>query len=155
MGPESEENFDGYLKDVRREQLRAHRSAVWLLTTYRVLRFVGVLAAALTPVLAALNSPKWWTVGVGAIAALAVGVVQLTRIDELSILDRDRSDRLLRELRYFDNHWGDYANDSERNHKLIENVEQIRRSWEINRQQLVRRTLETEPRQHKERDADA
>ncbi len=139
-----EEPFSKYIADVRKERRSAHGSSVRWLGAYRVLRLAGVLAAAVTPVLAALGEPKWWTVGVAAFSAVAVGIAQLTRIEELSVLDRDRADRLQRELRYLDNGWGGYRHQKTLSDTFIENVEAIRRDWERQRVKLIRRTFASE-----------
>src|SRR5690349_21512072 len=59
LGPEQSEafrpTFKSYVCDVARERQKAHRSSVNLLAAYRLIRAVGLLGVAATPVLAAAH----------------------------------------------------------------------------------------------------
>jgi hypothetical protein len=90
-----------------------------------------------------LDAEKIWTTLVAACAAVALGLIQLTSLDELSLIDRDRADRLRRALRRFETETGPYAasSDNEKYLSLIEEVEEIRSDWERHREALVRRSF--------------
>jgi hypothetical protein len=132
-----------YVDEVIQEQSKAHNSSVWLLTTYRVLRTVALVTSAVTPVLVLLDAEKVWTTLAAASAAVALGLIQLTSLDELSLLDRDRADRLHRALRCFETGTGLYAepSDKDQHQSFVEEVEEIRSDWERRRETLVRRSF--------------
>jgi hypothetical protein len=143
---EESTDFAAYVTEVRSEQLKAHNGSVRELAAYRLLRSLGLLAALATPIMAASNIPKVWTAIIAAAAALAFGVTQLTAIPELSVLDRDRSDAMHRELRRFDTGSEPYAAD-DRAHQFIRRVEAVRKQWEQQRRELVRQTFTVKLRQ--------
>jgi hypothetical protein len=132
-----------YKDDVGREQQKAHKSSVRLLFMSRVLRAVALLAAAVTPVLVLINAAKAWTALAAGAAAVALGLIQLTLLDELSLLDRVRADRLQRALRCFETKTGSYAEPSDKDQywRFAQEVEAIRSDWETDREALVRRSF--------------
>jgi hypothetical protein len=132
-----------YVADVDQERSKAHKSSVWLLVIHRVLRTLALAASAATPVLVLLNADKVWTASIAAFAAVALGLIQLTSLGELSLLDRDRADKLRRALHSFITEAGPYArlNDTDHYQRFNAEVEQIRSDWERRREALVRRSF--------------
>lgn len=104
IGTEAENPIDDtrqYLSDLENEIRITARSARRRLNTYHVLRFLVVAASAVTPVLALLKAPALATAAGAAVAFLAEGFVQLTRINDRAILDSRRVQRLSREFRLY------------------------------------------------------
>jgi hypothetical protein len=101
--------------------------------------WVRTIRLSACKLLAALEAPKQWKATVAGFAAVAVGVVQLTAIHELSLLDRERADGLKRLLRLLSTSSILSRNDGRTT--FVREVEAIRRQWETHRARLVRRTF--------------
>jgi Protein of unknown function (DUF4231) len=119
--------------DEAREKVRQGRprgaregpdSSVRLLIIYRLLRIVALVASAVTPVLVLLDAEKIWTTLVAACAAVALGLIQLTSLGELSLVDRDRADRLRRAFRRFETDARPYVESSDN-----EKYRSLSRKW--------------------------
>ena len=140
-GPQA--SFGSYVEEVKTERKKAHRSSVRLLVFYRSARAAGLIAAAVTPILAATHAASSLTASVAAFAAIAIGLVQLTAMQELSMLDRDRADALQHELRGFQNGRGRYEGAPIPSDLFFERVEAIRLDWQRRRRRLVKSTFRT------------
>jgi hypothetical protein len=104
------------------------------LFAYRGLRFVVLATSATTPALALLRATPLVTASAAAIAFLAEGAIQLTRLNDRAVLDSRRVTCLSREFRMFRTQVGDYA-ERDSFTRLVRRVEEIRE--EIDGQHLT------------------
>ncbi|WBB74383.1 DUF4231 domain-containing protein [Micromonospora sp. WMMD1128] len=129
-----------YLSELENEITAVAKAARRRLVVYRTLRFAALAASAVTPAVALLNAATWITAGVGTVAFLSEGAVQLTRLNERAVLDTRRVSSLSREFRMYRMSVGDYA--SENNYTLlVQRIEEIREKNDNERLDVVQQSF--------------
>ncbi|TCB92102.1 DUF4231 domain-containing protein [Micromonospora zingiberis] len=129
-----------YLSELENEITAVAKAARRRLVIYRTLRFAALAASAVTPAVALLNAATWITAGVGTVAFLSEGAIQLTRLNERAVLDTRRVSSLSREFRMYRTSVGDYA--SGNNYTLlVQRIEEIREKNDNERLDVVQQSF--------------
>jgi hypothetical protein len=129
-----------YLEELEREVTAVAKAARRRLAIYRILRFAALAASAVTPAVALLNAATWITAGVGTVAFLSEGSIQLTRINERAVLDTRRVTALSREFRMYRTRVGEYASGNTFT-LLVKRVEEIREQNDSERLDVVQQSF--------------
>jgi hypothetical protein len=114
-----------YLESLETELTGVAKSARRRLVAYRLLRFAALAASAVTPAAALLNAAPWATAGIGTVAFLSEGSIQLTRLNDRAVLDTKRVQALSRQFRMYRTRVADYSA-GDPFELLVQRIEQIR-----------------------------
>jgi hypothetical protein len=129
-----------YLAELENEITSVAKAARRRLIAYRFLRFAALASSAVTPAVALLNAAALITAGIGTVAFLCEGTIQLTRINERAVLDTKRISRLSREFRMYRTQVGDYSSGNTFT-LLVKRVEEIREQNDNERLDVVQQSF--------------
>lgn len=114
-----------YYRIAEGEVARLLRHARGHLRWYQAFRIGALVFTAITPVLAALSAPAAVTAAAGFLALLSTGVVQLTQLNGLAVVDQQQASALGREVRLYKAGGQEYS-EATADALLIQRVEEIR-----------------------------
>jgi hypothetical protein len=117
---------------------------------YRILRFVVLATSAVTPALALLRAEPLLTASVGAVAFLAEGAIQLTRLHDRALLNSRRATVLSRESRRYRTQVDDYEATGAFT-LLVKRIEEIREQNDNERLSVVQQSFGTHAGQSERR----
>jgi transcriptional regulator with XRE-family HTH domain len=140
-GEEGDDPIRGYLSNLEGELALVTKHAKRRLLAYRALRFVALVASAVTPAVALLKAAPLLTAGIAALAFLSEGSIQLTRVNDRAVLDTRRVNALNREHRLYRTKVGDYEKAANPFTLLVKRVEAIREENENEQLAVVQQTF--------------